>query len=83
MTAKEFADYIDDVLARARAAGVGSVIVVSETLDDAKRFVSTVVSARYALTRACEGCWPWAHDTQHGSAVCWGYTRYKTTSGRV
>jgi TatD DNase family protein len=63
----EFADDLAEVLARAQAAGVGAVIAVGETLEDAVR---TMVLARaYAMIRPAAGLYPTVLDSGQAGAM--------------
>jgi TatD DNase family protein len=56
-----------DVLERARAAGVAAVVLVGETLADARRNLE--LAARHPLLRPCAGLYPTVLDRDQAAAV--------------
>jgi TatD DNase family protein len=71
----EFAQDLEDVLTRARAAGVGAVIAVGETLADAARNLE--LSEQYPMIRPAAGLYPTVLDRQHAEALHRFVRRYR------
>jgi TatD DNase family protein len=57
----------DAVLERARAAGVGAIVVVGETLADARRNLE--LAERYPMLRPCAGLYPTHLDLAQAAAL--------------
>jgi TatD DNase family protein len=57
----------DAVLERARAAGVAAVVVVGETLEDARRNLE--LAGRHPMLRPCAGLYPTTLDREQAAAI--------------
>ena len=63
----EFEHDLTDVLYRAQRAGVGAVIAVGETLEDADRTLALAKS--HPMIRPAAGLYPTVLDTDHAAAM--------------
>lgn len=64
----QFADDLDDVLTRARAAGVRRIVAVGETLADAERLL--VLAQQHPMIAPCAGLYPTHLDRDQLQQIC-------------
>ncbi len=67
LTDASFADDMEDVLARARAVGVSSIVVVSETLAEARAAIA--LSAAHPMLHPAVGLFPTYLDREEADAI--------------